>query len=77
MVWGIIGLTIVILSMLLFVKLLARFFEFEPLNLTHVLICAGTGFISVFWYEIIKLGKRKWKHHTVTGTKTGRQKALI
>jgi Ca2+-transporting ATPase len=58
MVWGIIAITIAILGLLLFVKILAKFFGFEPLNLSELLISIGMGFISVIWYEVVKWRKR-------------------
>ncbi|HPH18616.1 MAG TPA: cation-translocating P-type ATPase [Haliscomenobacter sp.] len=54
----IIGVTIAITGLLLFVKPLAKFFEFEPLNLSQLGIAAGIGFISVIWYELVKWRKR-------------------
>ena len=39
-------------------KPLTTFFEFETLNLLQLLICITIGFISVIWYEIVKLIKR-------------------
>lgn len=50
----IISITIAILSLLLFVKPLTKFFDFEALNLTQLLICIGIGFVSVIWYEAVK-----------------------
>ncbi|MCB0704840.1 MAG: cation-translocating P-type ATPase [Saprospiraceae bacterium] len=55
----IIGLTIVITGLLLFVRPLTTFFEFEPLTAVQILICAGTGCLSVIWYELVKWRKRK------------------
>jgi len=55
----IISITIVILCLLIYVKPLAKFFEFETLNLIQLLISAATGFLSVIWYEGIKWQKRK------------------
>ena len=58
MVLLIIFVTIAIVGLLLFVKPLTVFFEFETLNLSQLLICIATGFISVIWFEIVKLKKR-------------------
>ncbi|WP_435353126.1 cation-translocating P-type ATPase [Emticicia sp. SJ17W-69] len=57
----IISITIAILSLLLFVKPLTKFFDFEALNLSQLLICIGIGFISVIWYEAVKWWKRSHK----------------
>jgi Ca2+-transporting ATPase len=54
----IICITVLITGLLLYIKPLAIFFEFEPLNGLQVLICGGIGFLSVVWYEIVKIYKR-------------------
>ena len=54
----IIFITIAIVGLILFVKPLATFFEFETLNLLQLSICIAVGFISVIWFEIVKLIKR-------------------
>ncbi|MDB4918657.1 cation-translocating P-type ATPase [Mucilaginibacter sp.] len=54
----IICLTITLLSILLFVQPLTRFFEFESLNLMQLTISIGIGFLSVIWFEAIKWRKR-------------------
>lgn len=59
MVLMIIGITVAITAMLLFVKPLTSFFEFEHLSVSQLLICATIGFTSVVWYEIAKLVKRR------------------
>ncbi len=58
----IIGITLAMAGLLLFVKPLANFFEFEPLNLSQLFICIGIGFLSVIWYEVVKWRTR---HKTV------------
>jgi len=58
MVLQIIFLTIAIVALLLFVKPLTAFFEFETLSLSQLLICFGVGFTSVIWFELVKLIKR-------------------
>jgi len=62
MILLIIGITIVITALLLFVKPLATFFQFESLNISQLLICIRAGFVSVIWYEIVKCGKRIKSH---------------
>jgi Ca2+-transporting ATPase len=54
----IIGITIIITGLLLYIKPLSTFFEFEPLTGSELLISAGIGFSSVIWYELVKLYKR-------------------
>lgn len=59
----IISITIAILSLLLFVKPLTKFFDFESLNLSQISICIGIGFVSVIWYEVVKWWKRANGNH--------------
>ena len=54
----IIIITITISGLLLFVKPLTIFFQFEFLNLPQLSMSIGIGFFSVIWYEIIKWRKR-------------------
>ena len=55
----IIGITIFLTGLLLYVKPLAKFFSFEHLNIGQLSISIGVGFIVVIWYELVKLWKRK------------------
>ncbi len=59
MVLTIILITITLLVLMLFVKPLTVFFEFEQLNFIQVLLCITVGFVSVIWFEIAKFVKRK------------------
>jgi len=54
----IITITILITGLLLFVPPFTRFFEFQTLNLSQLAICIGIGFISVIWYELVKIKTR-------------------
>ncbi len=54
----ILGITIFIIAMLLFVPPLTHFFEFERIGLDQIGISVGIGILSVLWYEIVKWGKR-------------------
>ncbi|MFC4634618.1 cation-translocating P-type ATPase [Dokdonia ponticola] len=54
--------TIGILSLLLFVKPFAKFFEFETLTTLQLSISVSTGFVFVIWYEFVKWRKRL--HHS-------------
>ncbi len=54
----IIGITIAITGLLLYIPILARFFKFEPLSLPQLGISITAGFISVIWYELVKVVKR-------------------
>ena len=55
----IISATIIILISLIYIKPLAVFFEFEYLSLHQMGISIGIGFISVIWFECVKLYRRK------------------
>ncbi len=55
----IISITIGITALLLYVKPLAAFFGFEQLNFEKTGISIAIGFLSVIWYEAVKLIKRK------------------
>jgi Ca2+-transporting ATPase len=52
------GITLVILLLLLYVPVFAEFFEFKHLQVFQFIFAAGLGFLSVVWYELVKLQKR-------------------
>ncbi len=58
MVLYIILITVAILGLILYIKPLTSFFEFEALDLSQLGICVGIGFVSVIWFEIVKWIKR-------------------
>jgi Ca2+-transporting ATPase len=55
----IIGITIGITSLLLFVPVFSNFFLFEKVDKTQIGLSVLVGFLSVMWIEIYKLIKRK------------------
>jgi Ca2+-transporting ATPase len=55
----IITITIICVSLLLFVKPINAFFEFELLNTSQLLVSLSIGFVSVVWFEVVKWIKRK------------------
>ncbi|NEM99049.1 cation-translocating P-type ATPase [Pontibacter burrus] len=55
----IIGITIVLSGLLLYVEPLARFFNLVPLAGNQLLLAIVTGFVSVVWYEGVKWYKRR------------------
>jgi Ca2+-transporting ATPase len=57
----IIGVTILLTALLLYIKPLTKFFEFEQLNLPQLSISIVVGFVSVVWFELVKWRKRKTK----------------
>ncbi|WP_034923737.1 cation-translocating P-type ATPase [Gillisia sp. CAL575] len=54
----IIGITVGITLMLLFIAPITKFFEFQSLDIFQIIISVSTGFISVIWYELVKWRKR-------------------
>ena len=58
MVLFIIFITITIVGLIIYVKPLTTFFEFETLNWLQLLTCTAIGFISVIWFELFKFIKR-------------------
>ena len=54
----IIGITIVISALLLYVPSFANFFEFGKLSISNLLVASLIGFIAVIWFEFIKLKTR-------------------
>jgi Ca2+-transporting ATPase len=58
MVLLIISITIAITGILLFVQPFTSFFKFEPLQFTDLIISIIIGFISVIWYELVKIKTR-------------------
>ena len=54
-----IGITIAITAMLLFVPSFTTFFGFTSLSSNHIFIAVSIGFASVTWYEGVKIYKRK------------------
>ena len=54
----IIGITVVILALLLYVTPLTTFFQFHTLDVQQLGISILIGFLSVIWIELLKLWKR-------------------
>ena len=61
----IISIVIAISGLLLYVKPLSNFFQFQSLNLFQSAITIAIGFLSVIWYEVIKWRKRAAKHKSL------------
>jgi P-type Ca2+ transporter type 2C len=57
----IIGITILLTGLLLYLRPLTKFFEFEQLRLPQLGISIGVGFVSVVWFEFVKWVKRNKK----------------
>ncbi|MGY5847561.1 cation-translocating P-type ATPase [Salegentibacter sp. HM20] len=54
----ILGVTVFLLWLLLYVAPITEFFEFETPSAKYLSLALLAGFISVFWYELVKLFKR-------------------
>ncbi len=54
----IISITVLILSLILFIPPIRRFFEFEQLTISQLAFSIGVGTLSVIWFELVKLYKR-------------------
>ena len=55
----IIGATIFLTLLLLYVAPITRFFQLQPLSMKQLLYCITIGFLSVIWMEGVKFIKRK------------------
>jgi len=55
----IVSITFLLLMLMLYIKPITIFFEFEHLSFMQLCISFFTGFVSVIWYEMIKLFKRR------------------
>ena len=55
----IIGITLTIAALLLFVPSFTTFFDFQTLTLHQLLVSILAGSVSVLWYELVKLMKRR------------------
>ena len=51
----IIAITIIITGLILFIPPLTSFFKFKPLTISQLVTCIGIGFVSVIWYEVVKM----------------------
>jgi Ca2+-transporting ATPase len=59
LVFAILGLTLLLVTLLLYLKPLAHFFEFESPSIAQLAMSIATGFISAGWFELPKWIKRK------------------
>jgi P-type Ca2+ transporter type 2C len=59
LVFWIIGATVLLTGLLIYVQPLNQFFQFEQLNLGQLAVCASIGFVSVMWFELEKWRQRQ------------------
>ena len=55
----IIGITVSITALLLWVPMFSKFFQFEMISSTQLLLSVGVGMVSVLWIEIYKWMRRR------------------
>jgi Ca2+-transporting ATPase len=58
----IIAITLILCALLIYVPVLSNFFEFEKLSINELAITICIGFVSVIWFEIVKMISRKQKN---------------
>ncbi len=58
MVLLITAITTIITALLLFIPVFTKFFEFQTPTISELTSCIGIGFISVIWYELVKIKTR-------------------
>jgi P-type Ca2+ transporter type 2C len=66
LVFVVILITITITALLLYFKPLTIFFQFQLLNQFQLFISIAVGFLSVIWYEVVKLNKRFQKSKLIS-----------
>jgi Ca2+-transporting ATPase len=57
----IIGITVVMVGLMMWIQPVNKFFEFDVLNSVQISIALGAGFFSVIWFEIVKGIRRNQK----------------
>ena len=62
MVLFIVFITVTLVALMLYIKPLTSFFEFETLTLMQLATCIVIGFVSVIWFEIVKIFNRRKKN---------------
>jgi Ca2+-transporting ATPase len=62
--WFVFSGTLVILGLVLYVPFLRRLFHFSTLHPDDIAICLAGGFVSILWFELLKLFRQKWLAET-------------
>ncbi|WP_436487068.1 cation-translocating P-type ATPase [Chitinophaga sp. ARDCPP14] len=60
---AVIGITLLLLAAMLYIPPVARFFSITGLSPYELLLCTAISAASVLWFEIWKLGKRKFQRN--------------
>ena len=58
--WFILGGTLGFLALALYVPFLRELFHFSMLHPNDIVICLAGGFVSILWFEGLKVFKKKW-----------------
>ena len=61
MVAGIVVLTLILTASFIFIQPLSAFFQLTSLTFNQLAVAMLTGFISVIWFELVKIHKRREK----------------
>jgi Ca2+-transporting ATPase len=61
MVAGIVVLTVILTASFIFIQPLSAFFQLTSLSFNQLAVAMLTGFISVIWFELVKIYKRNTK----------------
>jgi Ca2+-transporting ATPase len=53
----VVGGTVALLALVLFVPMAQRLFHFAPLHAADIALAAGAGAVCVLWFELLKLSR--------------------
>ena len=57
--WLVTSGAVVVLALILTIPFLRNLFRFASLSCYDVLICLAAGFLSILWFEIVKISKKR------------------
>jgi Ca2+-transporting ATPase len=55
--WWVVGGTVALLALVLFVPMAQQLFHFAPLHMSDLALAAGAGAVCVLWFELLKLSR--------------------
>ena len=64
--WWVIGGAMLFLGLALYVPFLQKIFHFSTLHLNDLGLCLACGFLSIVWFEILKLVGKRWLFPSTT-----------
>jgi len=53
--WWVVGSTLLLLGLVLYVPGVRTLFNFSPLSPLEVALCLAAGIISLLWFEVLKM----------------------